>query len=122
MQDMDTWNTLKKQLTASPKPPRLFREQEIWWCSIGLNVGHEVYGKGVQFTRPVLVFKKKSHSTFIRIPLSTRIKERPDYHVIEFSGVKSALLLGEVRNFDVRRLANRMGKLSDPKFADIEKA
>lgn len=45
MENMDAWNTLKKRLTTSTTP-KLFREREIWWCSIGLNVGYEVYGKG----------------------------------------------------------------------------
>lgn len=121
MQNMDAWNTLKKRLTSNARP-KLFREREIWWCSVGLNVGYEVYGKGPAFMRPVLILKKKSHDTFIGIPLSTRIKDRSDYYVIEFNGKQSALLLGEIRNFDARRLADRMGKLADTKFALIQVA
>lgn len=119
--DMDAWNSLKKQLAAK-ESPRFFRAQEIWWCSVGLNVGYEIYGKGPAFIRPVLVLKKKSRDTFIGIPMSTRLKDRPDYYLIEFNGKTSAMLVGEIRNFDARRLADRMGKLSDPKFMQIEKA
>ena len=121
MQDMDAWNTLKKQLTVCTST-KLFREQEIWWCSIGLNVGYEVYGKGLAFTRPVLIFKKRSRHTFLGIPMTTKLKERGDYHRIEFKGKPSALMFGEIRNLDARRLMDRMGKLSDPKFATIENA
>jgi mRNA interferase MazF len=122
MENMDAWNVLKKQLNTSTRSSKLFRAQEIWWCNVGLNVGYEVYGKGPTFTRPVLIFKKKSHDTFIGIPMSTRLKNRTDYHIIEFHGKQSALMLGEIRNFDARRLADRMGKLADTKFTRIEKA
>ena len=53
---------------------RLFHEGEIWWCSIGLNVGDEVFGKGPQFTRPVLIFKKFTGSSFLGIPLTSKVK------------------------------------------------
>ena len=115
---MDTWNALKQQLTSCATT-KLFREQEIWWCSIGLNVGYEVYGKGPAFTRPVLIFKKRSRHTFLGIPMTTKLKEREDYHRIEFNGKPSALMFGEIRNLDARRLMDRMGKLSDTKFTAI---
>ena len=32
-----------------------FKEWEIWWCSIGENVGVEINGKGSHFMRPVII-------------------------------------------------------------------
>jgi len=119
--DFEAWNQLKQRLDKIVKPP-FFNEREIWWCSIGVNVGHEVYGKGVLFTRPVLIIKKRSSSTFVGIPMSTKIKNRPDYYPITFNGKDISLMLGEVRNFDSRRLADKMGKLGETKCKDVREA
>ncbi len=53
----------------------LFKEGEIWWCSIGMNVGTEIFGKGRRFTRPVLVFKKFGSYSFLGIPITSQEKE-----------------------------------------------
>jgi mRNA-degrading endonuclease toxin of MazEF toxin-antitoxin module len=121
MKDFDRWNALKKQLDAHHAPPH-FNEREIWWCSVGVNVGYEVYGKGKLFTRPVLIFKKQSKATFFGIPMSTKIKPRGDYYVLEFGGRYVAMMLGELRRFDSRRLADKMGKLSEERFEEVRKA
>jgi len=121
MKDFDQWNAIKKQLDVHPTPP-LFNEREVWWCSVGLNVGFEVYGKGKLFTRPVLILKKQGKATFIGIPMSTRIKPRDDYYSMEFQGRQVAFMIGEIRKFDSRRLADKKGKLSEAKFEEIRKA
>ena len=35
-----------------------FAEGEIWWVSLGQNVGYEANGKNEKFERPVLVVRK----------------------------------------------------------------
>lgn len=52
--DFNAWNERKKKINnhvkyQHPKPG------EIWWCSIGLNIGSEIYGKGWTYARPVIV-------------------------------------------------------------------
>ena len=99
-----------------------FNEREIWWCSIGMNIGYEVYGKGKLFTRPVLILKKQSVNTFVGVPMSTKLKQREDFYHIDFNGKRVAIMLGEIRKFDSRRLADKLGKLSEEKFRDIKLA
>ncbi len=36
--DFDSWNVVKKKIDATRKAPT-FKEKEVWWCNIGLNVG-----------------------------------------------------------------------------------
>ncbi|MEM6429496.1 MAG: hypothetical protein AAF708_09680 [Deinococcota bacterium] len=38
--NFDTWNDYKKQLDTRKDAPR-FNEREIWWCSLGANVGFD---------------------------------------------------------------------------------
>lgn len=117
--DFAGWNALKQTLDAIEHPP-FFNEREIWWCSIGINVGYEICGKGRLFTRPVLIIKKQSINTFIGIPMSTQLKQRPDYYHITFNHKQVALLMGEIRKFDSRRLADKMGKIAEEKFNAVK--
>ena len=56
--DFDTWNEEKKGLEIVAPDTLIFHEREIWWSSIGLNVGDEEDGKNDLFERPVLVLRK----------------------------------------------------------------
>ena len=42
-----------------------FKEGELWWCSIGINVGVEIFGKGPDAVRPVVIFKKINKFLFL---------------------------------------------------------
>lgn len=55
----------------------LFNEREIWWCSIGENIGFEGDGKNDMFERPVLILKKYNAEVFFGAPLTTSTKEHP---------------------------------------------
>lgn len=51
------WTKLKIATHFSNKNV-YFREGEIWWVSIGQNIGNEQNGKNTNFERSVLIFKK----------------------------------------------------------------
>lgn len=53
-----SWLSLKIHLHSSQEQPVYFREREIWWCSVGINIGDEEDGKNNLFERPVLILKK----------------------------------------------------------------
>ena len=46
MKDFQNWHSLKTKLESLEKD-ELFREREIWWCSIGENIGFEQDGKQI---------------------------------------------------------------------------
>ena len=118
--DFDSWNGFKKNLDKNHKPP-LFREREIWWCSIGINVGYEIFGKGSNFTRPVLVLKKYSAFSFFGIPLTSQTHKANHftYH-IDCKGKPSLLLLSQIRIFDARRLYGKLEKINENEFDSIK--
>ena len=68
--DFDSWNDFKKKIEEKMSAPT-FKQQEVLWCSIGLNIGHEENGKNEFFNRPVLVVRKFSKHIFLGVPLST---------------------------------------------------
>ncbi|MFA5871014.1 MAG: hypothetical protein WC842_03995 [Candidatus Paceibacterota bacterium] len=54
--DFDSWNIQKKKINTREKV--IFCNiREIWWCSLGVNIGSEEDGKNELFERPVLILK-----------------------------------------------------------------
>ena len=49
-------------------------EGEIWWASIGENVGAEINGKSQDFSRPIVIFRKLAHGFYFVVPLTTQIR------------------------------------------------
>jgi len=109
------WNELKIQLHNNKKE-QYFKERDIFWVSIGVNIGFEQDGKGGIFSRPVLIVKKYGKNIFFGIPLSTQIKEGSFFFDFELDGQKSSALLVQARIYDAKRLENKIGKLSVDDF------
>ena len=102
---------------------RKFKEWEIWWCSIGENVGVEINGKGDKFTRPVSVYHKFSKYGFMGIPSTTKnhIAVAPDWYVnFKFKGNDEYAALHQLERVSVFRLCRKMGELDDVDIAKIK--
>jgi hypothetical protein len=52
--DFDRWNERKKIIHDSGEN-KLYHAREIWWCSLGVNIGSEQDGDNENYTRPVLI-------------------------------------------------------------------
>ena len=119
MKDFDSWNDYKKKLQRNERLPT-FREREIWWCSIGINIGHEIDGKNQYFNRPVLILNKFNKRLFWGLPLSTKIKESPHYYSINFKGNEQSVMLTHLRLYDSKRITHKMGKLTPQQFSLLQ--
>ena len=117
--DFQKWHTLKSEIDIKHKPP-LFREQEIWWCSLGANVGFEEDGKNDLFERPVLVFRKFNKELFLGLPMTSKKKEGKYYQVVSLHDMERSAILSQIRVLSGKRLIRRLGKLSDKQFSALE--
>jgi mRNA interferase MazF len=115
----DDWNIVKKSLQQKDKVD-FFKERQIWWCSIGQNLGSESYGKGMTFTRPVLVFRKLSSDIFLGLPLTSKIKQGSWYMVIRHQAKDVTVLYHQARILDKKRLVGSLGEVDDADFAKIK--
>lgn len=107
------WIELKINVDEIPEQKLpLFTEGEIWWCSIGENVGTEINGKSEYFTRPVLIFKKFGKESFFALPLSTKNRFGSWYSSITFENISQTVVLNQGRTLSARRLRSRIGELS----------
>jgi mRNA-degrading endonuclease toxin of MazEF toxin-antitoxin module len=107
---LDWWKT--SVLIGNRKTAPSFKEGEIWWCSLGINIGVEIFGKGKDFSRPVVIFKKIGNNSFLGIPLTTQMKNGNWYVRVFYGGVEQRAILSQIRIFDERRLIKRLGTLS----------
>lgn len=119
--NFDGWNTHKKLIETGVKNI-LFKEGEIWWCAVGINVGEESSGKGANYRRPVIVIKKLSGKNCIGVPLSTKPKFGSWFCEIRiFQTEKRYALLHQVKMFSVQRFNQRLTTLDHEDFDLIRK-
>ena len=119
--DFDSWCAFQKKLEFTHNPP-FFKEGEIWWSSIGVNIGYEMCGKGKIYARPVIVIKKYNHFTFLGVPTTSSYRNKPWSYTVSFSDRESDALLNQGRIFDSRRLANKITQLPDKTFMSLKEA
>lgn len=98
-----------------------FSEQEIWWASIGENVGSEENGKHHNFERPVLVLRKFNKDLFWGLPITTAIKRERWYYSFLFHGGLRSLMLTQIRAMSARRLVRKMGKMDEADFVAVRR-
>ncbi|MBI2454104.1 MAG: type II toxin-antitoxin system PemK/MazF family toxin [Parcubacteria group bacterium] len=120
--DFKKWHKVKQYIHNAGG--RLFyHEREIWWCSIGSNVGFEQDGKGENFSRPVLIIKGFSKEVFLCIPLTTKLKEGKYYHEVNLKdGIKRKVILSQIRLVDAKRLVDKVAVLDTEQFNKIKQA
>jgi len=116
------WCT-KKIETERKKIPVHFKKRDIWWGRICENIGFEQSGKGRDFLRPILVFRKFNNRVFWGIPLTKTQKKGKFYFEFKFcKSFKSVAILSQLRLFDAKRLEEKMGVMPLESFKDLEKA
>lgn len=117
--NFDDWNN-KKKVLENRQEKFLFKEGDIWWCSVGLNIKEESCGKGEDFQRPVLVLKKLSGNSFIGVPLSTKEKIGTWFTDINIFNEKRCVLLYQIRMFSSNRFQRRLATLDDNDFSKVK--
>lgn len=118
--DFDGWNVEKKNLELQSQNQLLFHSREIWWCSLGVNLGDEQDGKNERFERPVLVIRKFNRKLAWIVPLSTKIKAGPYYHTITHDGQMFSVILSQLRIVSTKRFLRLIRKLSRGQFSEIQ--
>ena len=71
--DFDKWNETKKIFEKEDREV-FAHPREIWWCSLGLNLGAETDGKNDNFERPVLILSVYNKETMLVLPITSKPK------------------------------------------------
>jgi len=115
----DTWNNTKKRIQEETRTINI-REGEIRWVSFGVNVGSEIDGKGVSFTRPALVMHVIGSRLALVVPMSTKLKKLPGYLPFMFKGREVSMCFHQLRTVSQKRIYSRMGKVSESKLDEYK--
>lgn len=114
------WAKLKIRLDLKDKGI-MFGEREIWWASLGMNIGFEQNGKNETFERPILILKKFNLDLFWMLPLTSKEKIGKYYFFVEYKGEKSYVILSQIRLISNKRLLRKIRMLPKKEFDEIKK-
>lgn len=122
IQDFIAWAKMKIRLEFGEKKPMYFYERELWWCSIGVNIGFEQDGKNHLFERPVLVVKKFNKDIFWGLPLTRTKRGNSIFYVpLDQGREDSFVILSQLRIMSSKRLLRRMRMIREDEFQMIKK-
>lgn len=111
--DFDRWNTIKRIVNTLDPSFLFFSEREIWWCHLGANIGQEQDGKGNNFMRPVLIFKKFNRNLYWVIPLSMQVRIGAFFFpLLAKSNIIRTAILPQLRLIDSKRLIEKIDLIS----------
>ncbi len=124
MKNFTKWFDLKSNLNFKEYIPETseiyFREREIWFASIGLNIGIEEDGKNGLFERPVLILKKFNQKMLLIIPLTTQVKEFKYQAQYKLNGIIYGAKLSQIKLIDSKRLLRKVEILDGEQFKIIK--
>jgi len=118
--DFNKWNEIKKEL-ENKELDLFFKQWDIWWISIWLNIKNESCWKWDFFRRPVLILKKLSSDIFIWIPLSTKIKKWTWFVNYKHKWLIQTALLYQIRMFNKVRFQRKIWEIDEKDFLEIKK-
>ena len=106
-----------------------FHEREIWWCSLGENIGFEEDGKHDNFERPILVLRKFNSGMFLGLPLTSK-KHQDIFHSgftlkllnenNELEEKESFAILSQLRILSSKRMVRRVVIINEKTFSKIK--
>ena len=77
--NFDEWNSLKKIIDVNKREVFGY-PREVWWCSLGINIGVEIDGKNENFERPVIIIKVYNKETMLVLPTTSKEK-KDEFHI-----------------------------------------
>lgn len=118
--DFNKWIVLKTKCHYKKSLPPMFKERDIWWVSIGVNIGYEENGKHEKFLRPVLVLRKFNRELFLGIPMSTKIKNNRYYIKVTVKRDLVSTLISQIRVFSAKRIQDKLAELDTDDFNKVK--
>lgn len=114
----DDWNKTKQGLDSIASEAPFVSVGDLWWFSVGENIGSEMNGKSRLFSRPAVILKKLAHGFYLIAPSTTKSKVGTWYVPIKQNDVLMQICLHQIRTVDFRRLSTKLGTVDD---ADLQR-
>lgn len=121
--DFDGWNKVKKITHKNDAMPESFpKEREVWWCSVGINVGVETDGKHDTFERPILIVRVFNKEMLWAVPITSTMKDSPFYYPFLFKNEDRSVMLTQIRAISTKRLLRQVDVMSTKDFEKVIEA
>jgi len=118
--DFDGWNKVKKEVHHNTVVRESFlMEREIWWCSVGVNVGVETDRKHETFERPALIVRVFNKEMLWAVPITSTMKDSPYYYPFIFKGENRSIILTQLRVMSAKRLLRQVDVLPEEDFKKV---
>ena len=129
IKNFDAWNEIKKDTDAVSR--QVFaHEREVWWCSLGVNIGAEIDGKHDGFERPVVIMRVYNKDTMLVLPTTSRAKsdkfhaslkiQSKDKKTKEATSKTVYVKLTQARVISNKRLIRKVSVISKEDFSNIQ--
>ncbi len=106
------WTKLKIRIHVSESEKEVyFKEGQVWWASVGQNIGVESNGKNDSFERPVIILKKFNKDSFLGVMLYSKSKQRD--HYIKLQDIKGASNIANISQIKTMSSKRLLRKISD---------
>jgi len=126
--DFKKWMGQKAKIHNDKIRP-FFHEREVWFSSLGENVGFEQDGGGEKFLRPILILRKFNNEVIWALPLTRTDKTGKYYFRISLvtdednaDDRPSVVILSQIRLVDAKRLQYKVGTVKEDEFIKIKEA
>ncbi len=116
------WILVKNQLDDKAISAPYVNEGDVWWSSIGENVGFEINGKSKLFTRPVVIVKKFTYGFYLVAPTTSQERKGTWYVNFPLSSLVKTVCLHQIRTIDYRRLFSKLGRLDEVDFRELKRS
>jgi mRNA interferase MazF len=117
--DFDTWNIEKQYINKTNHHPYC-SEREIWWCSLGINIGVEVDGKNGKFERPSLILKYINNDMVLIVPLTTKQQADKNHCAITSESKISFAKISQIKVISTKRLIRKISTLDEQEFKKVK--
>lgn len=131
VKDFDKWNSSKKLVNTNIREVFGY-PREVWWCSLGVNIGAEIDGKNENFERPVIIMRVYNKEMMFVLPTTGRAKEDKFHMPIEIDAVDQKtgevyrktvyIKLTQARVISNKRLIRKVDVINEEDFGKIQNA
>lgn len=131
IKDFDKWNTEKKLVNENTRAVFGY-PREVWWCSLGVNIGSEIDGKNENFERPVIILRVYNKETMLVLPTTAKARNDKFHLPIEIDAINPVtkvaykktvfVKLTQVRVISNKRLLRKVDVISETEFERIQTA
>lgn len=118
MKDFDSWNEIKKKVHNRERSV-FCNTREIWWCSLGVNIGSEEDGKNDLFERPVVILKVFNKDIVRVAPLTSKEKDDKYHKQISYENRSGSVILSQIKTISTKRLSRKLCRLDKKQFEEI---